>query len=251
MIEKIVIVEDEKLNADRLKRLISEINPSVKITAVLDSVMDTIEWFKENEEPDVVMMDIRLSDGVSFDIFDKVAIQCPIIFTTAYDEYAVQAFKYNSVDYILKPVEKEELHSALNKVDDYKSKMENQLSIDKLLSYVKQKEYRTRFLIPFRDGFQTILVTDLSFIYMDMKLTKARLKNGKDVVLNLSLDDLEKQLDPKFFFRANRQFIIHVDSVDQLVNYFNRKLKVILFNADFEVIVSREKSNLLKEWLDS
>lgn len=251
MIEKIVIVEDEKLNADRLKRLISEINPNVKITAVLDSVMDTIEWFKENEEPDVVMMDIRLSDGVSFDIFDKVAIQCPIIFTTAYDEYAVQAFKYNSVDYILKPVEKEELHSALNKVDDYKSKMENQLSIDKLLSYVKQKEYRTRFLIPFRDGFQTILVTDLSFIYMDMKLTKARLKNGKDVVLNLSLDDLEKQLDPKFFFRANRQFIIHVDSVDQLVNYFNRKLKVILFNADVEVIVSREKSNLLKEWLDS
>jgi two-component system response regulator LytT len=251
MIEKIVIVEDEKLNADRLKRLISEINPSVKITAVLDSVMDTIEWFKENEEPDVVMMDIRLSDGVSFDIFEKVAIQCPIIFTTAYDEYAVQAFKYNSVDYILKPVEKEELHSALNKVDDYKSKMKNQLSIDKLLSYVKQKEYRTRFLIPFRDGFQTILVTDLSFIYMDMKLTKARLKNGKDVVLNLSLDDLEKQLDPKFFFRANRQFIIHVDSVDQLVNYFNRKLKVILFNADFEVIVSREKSNLLKEWLDS
>ncbi|HCU46628.1 MAG TPA: DNA-binding response regulator [Sphingobacterium sp.] len=251
MIEKIVIVEDEKLNADRLKRLIREINPSVKITAVLDSVMDTIEWFKENEEPDVVMMDIRLSDGVSFDIFDKVAIQCPIIFTTAYDEYAVQAFKYNSVDYILKPVEKEELHSALNKVDDYKSKMENQLSIDKLLSYVKQKEYRTRFLIPFRDGFQTILVTDLSFIYMDMKLTKARLKNGKDVVLNLSLDDLEKQLDPKFFFRANRQFIIHVDSVDQLVNYFNRKLKVILFNADVEVIVSREKSNLLKEWLDS
>jgi len=251
MTEKIVIVEDEKLNADRLKRLISEINPSVKITAVLDSVMDTIEWFKENEEPDVVMMDIRLSDGVSFDIFDKVAIQCPIIFTTAYDEYAVQAFKYNSVDYILKPVEKEELHSALNKVDDYKSKMENQLSIDKLLSYVKQKEYRTRFLIPFRDGFQTILVTDLSFIYMDMKLTKARLKNGKDVVLNLSLDDLEKQLDPKFFFRANRQFIIHVDSVDQLVNYFNRKLKVILFNADVEVIVSREKSNLLKEWLDS
>ncbi|MEN5085620.1 MULTISPECIES: LytR/AlgR family response regulator transcription factor [Sphingobacterium] len=251
MIEKIVIVEDEKLNADRLKRLISEINPNVKIIAVLDSVMDTIEWFKENDEPDVVMMDIRLSDGVSFDIFEKVAIQCPIIFTTAYDEYAVQAFKYNSVDYILKPVEKEELHTALNKVDDYKSKMEHQLSIDKLISYVKQKEYRTRFLVPFRDGFQTILVTDLSFIYMDMKLTKARLKNGKDVVLNLSLDDLEKQLDPKFFFRANRQFIIHVDSVDQLVNYFNRKLKVILFNADCEVIVSREKSNLLKEWLDS
>lgn len=251
MIEKIVIVEDEKLNADRLKRLISEINPNVKISAVLDSVADTIEWFRENEEPDVVMMDIRLSDGVSFDIFDKMAIQCPIIFTTAYDEYAVQAFKYNSVDYILKPDEKEELRTALHKVDDYKSKMENQLSIDKLLSYVKQKEYRTRFLVPFRDGFQTILVTDLSFIYTDMKLTKARLKNGKEVMLNLSLDDLEKQLDPKFFFRANRQFIIHVDSVDQLVNYFNRKLKVVLFHADFEIIVSREKSNLLKEWLDS
>ncbi|MDH5826489.1 LytR/AlgR family response regulator transcription factor [Sphingobacterium sp. SG20118] len=251
MIEKIVIVEDEKLNADRLKRLIKEIDPNVTIIAVLDSVMDTVDWFKENEEPDVVMMDIRLSDGVSFDIFDKVTIQCPIVFTTAYDEYAVQAFKYNSVDYILKPVQKEELKTALDKVNAFKAPAENQLSIDKLLNYIKKKDYRSRFLIPYRDGFQTILVTDVSIIYMDSKLTKARLKNGKDVILNMSLDDIEKQLDPKLFFRANRQFIIHIDAVNQLVNYFNRKLKIIISDSDFEIIVSREKSTLLKEWLDS
>lgn len=125
------------------------------------------------------------------------------------------------------------------------------MSIDKLLNYIKKKDYRSRFLIPYRDGFQTILVTDVSIIYMDSKLTKARLKNGKDVIFNMSLDDIEKQLDPKLFFRANRQFIIHIDAVNQLVNYFNRKLKIIISDSDFEIIVSREKSTLLKEWLDS
>lgn len=133
MIEKIVIVEDEKLNADRLKRLIGDIYPNAQIVAVLDSVTDTVDWFRNQEIPDVVLMDIRLSDGISFDIFEKVTIDCPIIFTTAYDEYAVQAFKYNSVDYILKPVEKEELSTALRKVEGLGSMMNNQISIDKLL----------------------------------------------------------------------------------------------------------------------
>ncbi|WP_437918712.1 LytR/AlgR family response regulator transcription factor [Sphingobacterium sp. LRF_L2] len=251
MIERIVIVEDEKPNADRLKRLIGELYPRAEIKAVLDSVSDAVVWFREFGDPDLVLMDIRLSDGISFDIFEKVAIDCPIVFTTAYDEYAVQAFKYNSVDYILKPVEKEELRIALDKVQEYGMLSNSQESLEKLLAYVKPKNYRSRFLVPFRDGFQTILTGEICCIYTDMKLTKARLQNGKDVVLNISLDDLEKQLDPSIFFRANRQFIIHVDAVSQLVHYFNRKLKVVLHKADFEIIVSREKSNLLKDWLDS
>ncbi|MCW2263065.1 MULTISPECIES: LytR/AlgR family response regulator transcription factor [Sphingobacterium] len=251
MIKKIVIVEDEKLNADRIKRLLKEINPQFEIIAVLDSVADTVEWFNENDDPDIIIMDIRLSDGLSFDVFDQVTVDCPVIFTTAYDEYAVQAFKYNSVDYILKPVEKTELEQAFNKLDEYESLADNQQALDNLLNFVKPKDFRSRFLVPFRDGFQTILVTSISCIYTDMKLTKARLKNGKDVVLNLSLDDIEKQLDPKFFFRANRQCIIHVDSVHQLLNYFNRKLKIVLYDFDIEIIASRKKSNLLKEWLDS
>lgn len=251
MIAKIVIVEDEKLNADRLKRLIREVYPYAQVIAVLDSVADAVDWFQHQETPDVVLMDIRLSDGISFDIFEKVAINCAIIFTTAYDEYAVQAFKYNSVDYILKPVEKEELLHALLKVEKLDSMMNHQLSLNKLLQYVKPKDYRSRFLVPFRDGYQTILVSQVSCIYVDLKLTKARLVSGKDILLNHSMDDLEKQLDPKIFFRANRQFIIHIDAVDQLVHYFNRKLKVVLYDSDFEIIVSREKSMLLKEWLDS
>lgn len=251
MIEKIVIVEDEKRNADRLKRLIKEINPDIHILTVLESVDEAVEWFRSNKHPDLVLMDIRLADGLSFAIFEKVNIHCPIVFTTAYDEYAVQAFKFNSVDYILKPVEKEELAIALKKVCNLGETKDSQLSIEQLLSYMKPKEYRSRFLIPYRDGFQTIVVNDISCIYSDMKIVNARLKNGKNVMLNLSLDDLEKQLDPKLFFRANRQFIIHVNSVHQLVNYFNRKLKILLYEGDFEIIVSREKSNLLKEWLDS
>ena len=127
----------------------------------------------------------------------------------------------------------------------------NQVALDKLLRYIKPKDYRSRFLVPFRDGYQTILVNTVSCIYVELKMTKARLKNGKDVLLNLSMDDLEKQLDPKTFFRANRQFIIQIDAVNQLVHYFNRKLKVVLYDTEFDIIVSREKSILLKEWLDS
>jgi len=251
MIEKIIIIEDEKLNADRLKRLIKEINPNIVILAVLDSVEDTVDWFLQNDMPDVALMDVRLSDGISFNIFDKVEVDCPIIFTTAYDEYAVQAFKSNSVDYILKPVEKSELFTALKKAEDRESILKNIASIEQLVNFIKPKAYRSRFLTPFRDGFQTVFVNDVSCIYVEMKITKARLKSGKAITISQSMDELETQLDPKIFFRANRQFFIHIDSVKQVINHFNRKLKVVLNDVEFEIIVSREKANLLKDWLDS
>lgn len=251
MVSSTIIIEDEKPNADRLIRLIGEVNPELKIVAVLDSVSDAIEWFQNNNHPDIAFFDIRLSDGISFEILEQIKIDSHIIFTTAYDEYAVKAFKHNSVDYILKPVEKEELVKALTVVEEITALLDQQRAVEKLLDYVKPKDYRLRFLVPFRDGFQTILIDEITCIFLEQKVTKARLRNGKTVMISHNMDDLENQLDPKIFFRANRQFIIHVDTVSQLINHFNRKLKVVLVDCEFEIIVSREKSFHLKEWLDS
>jgi DNA-binding LytR/AlgR family response regulator len=148
MIQKVLIIEDEKPNADRLERLIKSIRPNAQIVDVLECICESIEWFETHEMPDVVMMDIRLSDGLSFEIFEKTTISCPIIFTTAYDEYAVKAFKYNSIDYLLKPVELDELERAFQKLESTSSAPEP-ASLANLLNYFQPKDFRTRFLLPY------------------------------------------------------------------------------------------------------
>ncbi|RZK93212.1 MAG: response regulator transcription factor [Pedobacter sp.] len=250
MINRILIIEDEKLNADRLVRLIGNIVPQVEILAILDSVLDAVEWFKDNPSPTLVFMDIRLSDGLSFEIFESVEISCPIIFTTAYDEYAVKAFKYNSVDYLLKPVEQDELRAAMNKVEQYSEFTYSRDTITKLLGSMQPKTFRTRFLLPYRDGYRTILVGEICYFYLEAKIIMARLANGTEVAVPQSMEELEQQLDPKYFFRANRQSIIHIDSVSNIHNYFNGKLKLTLRDSEMEVVVSREKSAAMKAWMD-
>ncbi|SFF09939.1 two component transcriptional regulator, LytTR family [Chitinophaga sp. CF118] len=250
MIQNILILEDEKPNADRLKRLIKMIRPGINIIAVLESVTEAVTWISHNESPDLVMMDVRLADGLSFDIFEKVELKCPIIFTTAYDEYAIRAFKYNSIDYLLKPVETEELERAFTVLE---SRLQNdtQKSIENVLNFINPKDYRSRFLLPFRDGYKTLLVDDVEYYYSELKITRAKLLNGNEEILQQSMEELELQLDPTRFFRANRQFIIHIDAVQQIHNYFNGKLKVILKNnKNVEIIVSRDKASLLKKWMD-
>lgn len=250
MISKIVIVEDEKPNADRLKRLIRNVRPDAEVVTVLDSISDCVAWFSENSQPDVVMMDVRLADGLSFEIFDQVQVLCPIIFTTAYDEYAVRAFKYNSIDYLLKPVEQEELLEAIEKMESYPQGDANK-AVEGLLNFIQPKEYRSRFLLPFRDGYKSLVVSDVAYFYSELKMTRAKLHSGGEEVVPQTLEELEHQLDPKVFFRTNRQFIIHIDAIVHLHNYFNGKLKVELRgNPDVEVIVSREKAHLVKNWLD-
>lgn len=250
MINRVLIIEDEKLNADRIKRMVKAIRPKGVIVAVLETVSESIEWFQSNEAPDIVLLDVRLSDGVSFNIFDKVKIGCPIIFTTAYDEYAVRAFKYNSIDYLLKPVEQDELENAFEKLESFSQEGSSQ-SIESLLDFLKPKEFRSRFLLPYRDGYKTILIDDVAYFFTELKITRAKLKNGAEEVLPQTMEELEQQLNPKHFFRANRQVIIHLDAVEQVHNYFNGKLKLVLKrNPGVEVIVSRDKANLLKAWLD-
>lgn len=251
-INKILIIEDEKPNADRLKRLLLKLRPTAEILSVENSVASAVEWLNNNTAPDIIMMDVRLSDGLSFEIFNRIEVRSPVIFTTAYDEYAVQAFKYNSVDYLLKPIEEEELNNSLQRYENFMESVPLVgTAIEGLLNYLQPKEYRKRFLLSHRDGYKTVLASDILYFYTELGVNKAMVKNGQIEVVPQSLEDLEKQLDPKIFFRANRQFIIHIDSVKQVINDFNGKLKIELQRkTEVEIIISREKAAAFKIWLD-
>ncbi len=248
---KILLVEDEKPNADRLKRLLKELRPQAEVLAVLETIADTLEWLSANPCPDLMLMDVRLSDGLSFEILEREPIACPIIFTTAYDEYAVRAFKHNSVDYLLKPVEKEELSAALDKLGSKQSHLLDPSTLEGLMNFFQPKKFRKRFLLPYKDGYKSILVQDVIFFYSEWKITRAHLSDGSEEVIPLTMEDLEQQLDPSIFFRANRQFILCVDAIGQVHNYFNGKLKVdVKNNPELEVIISREKAPMFKNWLN-
>jgi two-component system, LytTR family, response regulator LytT len=251
MIANIVIIEDEKPNADRLKRLLKLLYPNAEVVAVLDCIAESVKWFSAHPHPDVVLMDVRLSDGLSFEIFEKVNIAASVIFTTAYDEYALRAFKHNGIDYLLKPIESDELKAALTKVEQNQFSVMQNVSLGSVMELFKPKEYRKRFLLPFRDGYKTVMLEDVVFFYSELKITHAKLLDGQEQVIPQTMEELEQQLDPKLFFRANRQFIVHIDAIVRVHNYFNGKLKLaIKKNPDVEIVVSRDKAMLLKNWLD-
>ncbi|MCT2563400.1 LytR/AlgR family response regulator transcription factor [Chryseobacterium herbae] len=252
-INKILIIEDEKLNADRLKRLLLKLRVHVEIMSVEESITSAVEWLNHNPAPDMIMMDVRLADGLSFEIFNKFEIRSPVIFTTAYDEYAVQAFKYNSIDYLLKPIDEDELEAALRRYETFIETVPFVgTAIEGLLNYIQPKDYRKRFLLAHRDGYKTVLAEDILYFYTELGISKAVLNTGTIENVPQTLEELERQLDPKFFFRANRQFIIHIDSVKQVLNHFNGKLKLELRKQqpDIEIIVSREKASVFKSWMD-
>jgi two-component system response regulator LytT len=250
---RVVIIEDEKPNATRLKNILLDISPAIIIEAILDTVSASVAWFEQHPHPDVALMDIRLADGLSFDIFQQVALSCPVIFTTAYDEYAIRAFKVNSIDYLLKPIEKDDLQQALEHINKQPLHADSTEMITQLLAFIKQKEitYRTRFMLPFRDGYKTVLVDDVDFIFYAFNVTHLVLKDKTQVALTQTMDELEEQLNPNQFYRANRQHIINISSIDNIQNYFSGKLKIKLKrDPEREVLVSKEKVPLFKQWLD-
>ncbi|NJK98662.1 MAG: response regulator transcription factor [Bacteroidales bacterium] len=249
MTGNILIIEDEKPNSDRLQRLIRNIIPEATIK-VLESVGESVAWLRSNGHPGVILMDVRLSDGLCFEIFEQVKVDSPIVFTTAYDEYALKAFKMNSIDYLLKPIEQDELEAALAKVDTV-PRMQPGLPLDNLIQCLKPTEFRTRFLLQYKDGYKTIRVEDIAYFYSEFKITRAKLHNGTEETIPNTLEELEQQLNPKLFFRANRQYIIHMDAIQFVNNYFNGKLKIVLRkDSNTDIVVSREKAILLKKWLD-
>lgn len=250
MIDTILIIEDESPNSDRLIRQINNIFPKLTIK-VLESVVESIEWLNSNAHPSVILSDVRLSDGLCFEIFEQVKVECPIVFTTAYDEYAIKAFKVNGIDYLLKPIDQDELKTALEKVESFALKQQS-VPLDSLIQCLKPVEYKNRFLLPLLDGYKTVEVSDIVYIYSELKISKAMLQSGALETIPYTLEEIEKQLNPKLFFRANRQYIIHIGSIQFVHHYFNGKLKItIKKHTDTEIIVSRDKAAIFKKWLDS
>lgn len=250
----ILIIEDEALAARRLKMMVAEMDPTFRIAAMLDSVRKSVQWLKENPSPDAILMDIELSDGKSFDIFEKTTVQCPVIFITAYDEYAIRAFKVNSIDYLLKPVKQEELKRSIEKLRQLRqtySQSKQDTHIQTLLQELqKRTSFRERLLIKQGDKLIPIEINDIAFFFAKDKSNFVRTKEQRDFIIDQTLDEVEASVDPGKFFRANRQYIISNSSIDKVHLWFGSKLKVDLKpKSDDEVIVSREKATMMRRWL--
>lgn len=248
---KIVIIEDEVVASKILQKLISEVRDDFDVEVVLQTVEDSIEWFSNHPSPDLVFMDIHLADGSSFSIFDKIEISAPIIFTTAYNEYALDAFEVNSIDYLLKPINKVRLTKALQKFDNISHRQDNSKMIKDLLDTLSEKENKkkTHFLISYKDKLLPLAVEDIAYMYADMKIAKAVTFDGNTYTLEYSLDELMKNLDPKNFFRINRQYILSHASVKDLSIWFVGKLVVNLkIPTDEKIYVSKNRVSDFKRW---
>jgi two-component system response regulator LytT len=246
-----VIIEDEKLAAQKLESMLAKIQPNLKIIRVMGSIEEAVDFFQEEIEVDLVFLDIHLSDGSSFNIFDKVEIKAPIIFTTAYDEYALKAFKVNSIDYLLKPIAQSDLRSALDKLMHISANGESE-NIEKLLTAFKENkpEYKQRFLVTYGSQIKSIKTEDTAFFYADNKMVFLVHQNGHKYVTDETMDQLESALNPMEFFRVNRSFIIGINAIKQMHTYSRSRIKIdLLPECEKECIVSTEKCADFKAWL--
>ena len=249
----VLIIEDEKPAARRLSRLLEQ--KGVAVSTMLHSVEESVEWFQKNEHPDLIFLDIQLSDGLSFEIFDIIEVNSAIIFTTAYDEYALQAFKLNSIDYLLKPIDDEELEKAL---DQYRSinQPQKQLALDfndikKLLVNPIEREYKKRFTARVGQHIKIINADEIECFYSENKGTYAFTTEGRNYLLDMTLENLEDELEPEMFFRVSRKFYVNINHIKDIISYTNSRLKIALnrFNEQ-EIIVSRERVRDFKLWLE-
>ena len=248
---KAVIVEDEFVAAQNPERLLKSANENITVIAVLQSVSESVEWFSHNPHPDVVFMDIHLADGDSFGIFEKNDINCPIIFTTAYDEYALKAFDVNSVDYLLKPITRKGLERALDKLSHVSFPDNNTEKVTQVVESIREAKspYKKHFLIPYKDKLIPVSADDIAFVYSEFKMAKITCFNGQTYSMDVSLDELLRQLNPAHFFRANRQYIVSHRSVTDLAIWFGGKLSVNLSVPTPErIIVSRARAGEFKDW---
>lgn len=250
---KIIIIEDEKPAARRLKRMLNDMG--MEVQTMLHSVEESIQWFLQNEHPDLILLDIQLSDGLSFEIFKEVSIESNIIFTTAYDEYALKAFKLNSIDYLLKPIDDDELRTAIDKYRKYSMKKNNlHIDLDKiknLLVNPLDRDYKKRFTIKVGQHLKIVNMKSIECFFSDNKATFLHTEIGNNYILDDALEQIEEQLDPTKFFRVSRKFIVHMDFIKDIISYSNSRLQVKLehFN-EFDIIVSREKVKDFKNWLE-
>lgn len=251
-----IIIEDEKPAARRLNRMLTDLN--VDVSMMLHSVEEAIDWFQNNEHPDLIFLDIQLSDGLSFEIFDVIEVHSAIIFTTAFDEYALQAFKLNSIDYLLKPIDDEDLESAVKK---YKSHFKPdapppKLALDfedikKLLINPVEREFKKRFTARVGQHLKIINADEVECFYSENKGTYAATSDGRNYLLDTTLENLENELEPKIFFRVSRKFYVNINHIKDIISYTNSRLQIKLNNVkEQEIIVSRERVKDFKLWLE-
>jgi DNA-binding LytR/AlgR family response regulator len=220
---KTLIIEDERPAALRLKKLIQKCAPKAEILEVIDSVEDAVKWLNTFDQPDLIFMDIQLADGLSFDIFQQTTIKSPVIFTTAYDQYSLKAFKVNSVDYLLKPIDPLELKKAMEKFNELyqQPQIYDSSAIEALLNNIHSKKFKERFLVKSGQEFSYIPIDDIAYFYSEDKIVCAKNINGKRHILDYTLDQLEDCLDPDFHFRVNRKYITKLSSINKINTYFN------------------------------
>ncbi|GAA0879190.1 LytTR family DNA-binding domain-containing protein [Algoriphagus jejuensis] len=248
---KILIIEDEKPAANRLERLLSAHFPEVQFGENLDTVTKALRWFGENAAPDLIFCDIQLADGISFEIFEKLKVAAPVIFTTAFDQYAIRAFQVNAIDYLLKPIDPAELARAVDKFKSRQVKQVLDLELLKGLLQPERRVFKNRFLVRFGEKIQSIAVEEVAFFFSEERVTFLQTKEGKKYVLDSTLEQVENQIDPAVFFRINRKYLCRVEAVDEVLTYSNSRLKVKLTNsADSDILISREKVGDFKDWLD-
>ena len=250
---KVIIIEDEKPAAEKLMKAIQKADPSVEVSAVLNSVRKSIDWLLENPMPDLLFMDIELSDGLSFKIFETISINSPVIFCTAFDEYWQEAFEHNSIDYLLKPVKQEKLEAALNKYDKLRQHFAN--GFQQLLQWQQQATrngYKKRFLVKRGADYVSVKTEDIAYFYAAHKLVCMVNTSNQKFILDQSLADIEKQLDPAQFYRVNRKYLIQLNAIRKIKTYPKSKLQLEVepvVNED--IIISQENVAAFKEWMGS
>ncbi len=248
---KIVIIEDEILSAERLEKMLKDLFPSITIAAKLASVESSVAWLKENSV-DLIFSDIQLADGLSFSIFDQVEVKTPVVFTTAYDKYAIQAFEVNSVSYLLKPIKKRELEHSFQKYQLLKSAYS--IDFDNILSNIRgTTAYKKRFLIQIADKYKKIETEEIAYFFALEKNVFFRTSEGKTYPLDMTLEQVGKVIDPALFFRINRKYIVNINAISTMTSWSKRRIKVGLSPAadnTTETIVSMERYADFKKWLD-
>ncbi|MBI9068349.1 MAG: response regulator transcription factor [Salinivirgaceae bacterium] len=254
---KVVIIEDEPFAQNELTRLLNRVDADIEIIKYIDSVEDAIEWFSNNEHPPLVFLDIQLSDGISFEIFNSVTIHSSIIFTTAYDEYAIRAFKLNSIDYLLKPIDQEALNSSLEKFKSMKDRFQKQatsLNIDQLHNLIQlagaKSAYKNRLLTKIGDQIRFIKTEDVAYIYAEDNVVLLMNTMGKKSIIDQSLEQLGKVLDPDLFYRINRKYFVNKNAIEKVHKYFNSRLKLeLLPKRDEDILISRVKVHEFLDWM--
>ena len=248
---KVLIIEDENLAAERLKKMLHQLDDSIQVLAVIDTVKRAVDWLRSHNHPDLMLLDIHLGDGKSFAIFEEIEINSHIIFITAYDDYAIKAFKYNSVDYLLKPLKIKDLEYAYNKFKSQYPLVEKRPGISGLLTQMNKNTFKTRFLVRQATMLISVKTGEVAYSYTKDRMHFIKTTSGLDYPIDNNLDELENQLDPDEYFRVNRQFIVRYSAIDKVYAWFDNKIKLLVSPEPYQdIIISRLRATEFKKWLD-